>query len=73
MCLVYNYIPRITYSVFSVAAAPGVVADFYLRFHNRGKHLTKLSAEIKTGKLGTHPVSKKFVRACKYNKNRLSM
>jgi len=46
-----------------VAAAPGVVADFYLRFHNRGKHLTKLSAEIKTGKLGTHPVSKKFVRA----------
>eukprot|EP00112_Aurelia_sp_Birch-Aquarium-sp1_P010865 Seg2300.2 transcript_id=Seg2300.2/GoldUCD/mRNA.D3Y31 product="hypothetical protein" protein_id=Seg2300.2/GoldUCD/D3Y31 len=46
------------------AAPPGVVADFYVRFHTFGMHLRKLADEIKDGKLDTHPVSKKFVRAC---------
>lgn len=45
---------------------PGVVADFYVRFHTFGMHLRKLSQEISDGKLDTHPVSPKFVRACKY-------
>jgi len=39
-------------------APPGVVADFYLRFHTFGTHLRQLSKAISDGKLDTQPVSK---------------
>ncbi|XP_057313949.1 uncharacterized protein LOC130655235 isoform X4 [Hydractinia symbiolongicarpus] len=46
---------------------PGVIVDFYLRFYTASTHLDKLTEALQSGKLGTHPVSPLFVRACKYN------
>lgn len=47
----------------SVTNPPGVIVEFYIRFHTSDTHLRKLSTVIATGLLDTHVVSKKFVRA----------